>query len=150
MEVLDKKGRLFGVLNLIDLLVIALLAVVITGAYVRLSAPHRVAPAFPVGDNVTWIEVTLELPETQPWICDFALAGVVERDRRSGEPIAEVLGCAIQEGVPRVSIKLRAQADGTGGWAFDNARVVPGRTLRLETEACVLEGVVARVGAPGN
>ena len=148
MPLLDREGRLFGRLNLIDLAVIVSVCLIASVAYVRLTVPYRVAPPFALSKTIHWVQLDLQLPAQQTWTCDVAKPGVQELDPRSGAPIAEILGCAVVNGFPEVHLKVRAVMDASGRLLFENVRLVPGRKLTLETDACFLEGIVARVETP--
>lgn len=148
MAILDRDGRLFGRVNLIDLVVIVGVCLVVSVGYVRLTVPYRVAPPFALTETVQWVELDLQLPAEQTWTCDVAEAGIQELDPRSGEAVAEILGCAVVNGFPEVRVKVRAVRDGSGRLLFENDRLVPGRKLTLETDACILDGIVARVEMP--
>jgi hypothetical protein len=146
VTLLDKQGRLFGRLNLIDLLVIVAVCLLATVAYVRLTVPYRVAPPFALSETTHWTEVLLQIPAEQTWTCDVATKGIQELDPRSGEPTAEVLGCTTVNGFPQVHLKVRAVQDANGRLLFENDRLVPGRQLTIETDACTLDGIIAHVG----
>jgi len=146
MTLLDERGRLLGRLNLIDLLVVVVLCALVAAAYVRLTASYRVAPPFALPQTtVRWAEVELQLPQTYDWICDAATSGSQEHDPRSGDLVAEVLSCSLVEGLPHVRLRVCALEDTSARLLFKNDRLVPGRTLRIETENCILDGVVARI-----
>lgn len=145
MPLLDKKGRLLGRFNIFDLFVVCVVAALAAIAYVKLSAPQRVAPPFALEENRALVGVALQLPADQPWMCDYAKPGLAERDPRTGEAIAEVLGCAIREGFPTVELRVNAVRDSEGHILFEGHPLVPGRSLEINTDAAILSGVVRAV-----
>ena len=44
--------------------------------------------------------------------------------------------------------RVRAVRDGGGRLVFDDARLIPGGKLHIETETCFIDGVVAAVRVP--
>ncbi len=142
MPLLDKKGRLLGRFNIFDLFVVCVVAALAAIAYVKLSAPQRVAPPFASAETRVTVAVALQLPEDQPWICDYAKTGIAETDPRTGEPVAEVLGCGLRDGFPTVDLRLNAVRDNGGTVLFEGHPLLPGRSLEINTEAVILSGVV--------
>ena len=149
MRVTDEQGRLWGKVNVIDLGVVVAVCVVVVVAYVQLTAPYRVAPQFALPHTRTAVEVDLRLPPDQTWMERFVVTGLQQRDPRSGEIVAEVLGCrSTEDGGLAVDVRLVAVRDpgaGEGRLMFGNRRLVPGELLRIETEGCVIEGRIARI-----
>ncbi len=142
MPLLDKKGRLLGRFNIFDLFVVCVVAALAAIAYVKLSAPQRVAPPFASAETRVTVAVTLQLPEDQPWMCDYAKSGLAETDPRTGEPVAEVLGCNVRDGFPTVDLRLHAVRDDAGHILFEGHPLLPGRALELNTDAAIFSGVV--------
>ena len=145
MPLLDKEGRLLGRLNVFDLFVVCTVVALVFIAYFKLSAPHRVAPPFASEANRTAMLVALQLPPDQPWMCGYAKPGLGEIDPRTGEAIAEVLGCAVRDGFPVVDLRLHAVRDGEGHVLFEGQPLLPGRMLEINTEAAIFSGVVRSV-----
>lgn len=147
MPLLDKKGRLLGKFNIFDFFVVCVVIALATIAYVKLSAPHRVAPPFASETTRVELNVALQLPMDQPWMCDYAATGLNESDPRTGEPLAEVLGCAVREGFPVVDLRLHGVRDGAGHVLFEGQPLLPGRMLEINTNVAVFSGVVRSVSA---
>lgn len=145
MPLLDKKGRLLGRFNIFDLFVVSVVAALAAIAYVKLSAPQRVAPPFALEENRAPVGVALQLPADQPWMCDYARPGLSERDPRTGEAITEILGCTIREGFPTVDLRIHAVRDSEGRILFEGQPLVPGRSLEINTDTAILSGVVRAV-----
>jgi len=142
MPLLDRKGRLLGRFNIFDLFVVCVVAALAAIAYVKLSAPQRVAPPFASAETRVAVVVALQLPVDQPWMCDYAKGGLAEIDPRTGAPVAEVLGCAVRDSFPTVDLRLYAVRDDEGRILFEGQPLLPGRSLEINTDAAILSGVV--------
>jgi hypothetical protein len=154
MRFIDDKGRLFRKLNVIDLLIVLVVCLFVAVAYVKLTAPYRIAPQYPLPDSGEWIEVDIVLPSEQSWMKAFAAPGLTQLDARSGERIAQILGShENKDGLTVVVARVRAGRDRQGRKIFDRHLLVPGQKVRIETEECVIEGYVARLAeadSPGS
>lgn len=150
MPLLDERGRLLGKLNLFDLFVSLLVVTLVALTYFKLSSPYRVAPPYASNTSSVTVVASLQLPAEQAWMCEVIQAGNAELDPRTGQPRAEVRGCTVIDGVPVIELTVFAVRDDAGRLLFEGAPLLPGRTLQLETETAILEGVVQRVdsGAP--
>lgn len=145
MPLLDDRGRHLGKLNLFDLFVVVLVAALVALGYHKLTAPYRVAPPYALEENQITVQALLQLPADQAWMCEFAQPGIAETDPRTGEVRAEVTGCAVEAGLPVVTLRVHAVRDASGRLLFEGVPLLPGRELQLETETALLEGVVQRV-----
>lgn len=145
MPLLDKRRRVPGGANLFDAFIVGIVVVVAVLAYQRLSAPHRVAPPYALDSHRVVQRVDLQLPADQVWICGVIAPGQVERDPRTGDVQVEVLGCVVEAGLPILSLRVTAVRDGQDRVLFENAPLVPGRELEVDTEAALLKGVVRTV-----
>jgi len=150
VKLLDKQGRLFGWINLIDLVIVLTVAVLVAAAYARLTMPYRVAPSYAAPENVHWIEIDLQMPAGRDWLIPLVQPGLQERDPRSGQPVAEIVSCTAKDGVFTARLRVQAVGDPSSRLLFKNKRLAPGQTLRIETETCVLDGVVTRVLPDGG
>jgi len=145
MRLIDEKGRLPGRLNVVDLFVVVLVCLVVAVGYVKLAAPHRITPQHLLPKTRTWVEVEVRAPA---WLAPFASTGLVQRDPRSGEVVAEIVGCRqTADGAAAVAVQLLAARDAQGRLIFGDKLVVPGQWLLIETDGCVVEGAVCRVGS---
>ncbi|MCF6287030.1 MAG: DUF4330 family protein, partial [Candidatus Hydrogenedentes bacterium] len=142
MPLLDKNGRILGKLNLFDLFLVVVVAAVVVLAYQRLTVGYRVAPPYALESQQVVVSVDLQLPREQTWICDVATPEAEETDPRSGDARARILGCVLEDGVPVVSLRIFAVRDGAARILFKGSPLLPGRSLRLETDIVILEGVV--------
>ena len=145
MPLLDKDGRLLGRLNIFDLFVACVVVALVCIAYVKLSAPNRVAPPFASETSQAIAAVALQLPVDQPWMCDLAKPGLGEVDPRTGAPVAEVLGGSVREGLPVVDLRVHAVRDGAGHVLFEGQPLLPGRRLEINTDEAIFAGVVRSV-----
>lgn len=145
MPLLDHKGRLFGKLNLFDAFVIVIVVTLTVLVYRWLTVDYRVAPPYALDSTESVVRVELQLPRDQVWLCEVVVAGLEEVDPRSGEARARVLSCTVEAGVAIVVLYVYAVEDSAGRLLFEGVPLVPGRTLDLETETVLLNGVVRRV-----
>ncbi len=146
MPFIDEKGRILGKLNVIDLFVVALICLISTLGYLKLTAPHRVASPYPTSSNTKWITIELRLSDDKSWLIQKVVPGALQLDGRSGKPNAEIISATDtkNEG-PMVIVKVLASVDPQGRLVFGPALLVPGRELRIETSQCIVEGLVAAV-----
>ncbi len=146
MSLVDKRGRLFGLLNVLDLLMVLLVALVVAAAYVKLSPVHRPAPHTLLPENCVWADVVLRMPGEYAWMAEITAPGMLRRDPRSGEVDAEITGEQVLEnGDLAVSLRMLAAKDAQGRLVADGQALLPGRYMRIITENCVLSGMVYRV-----
>ena len=71
----------------------------------------------------------------------------MEVSPRGGEVVGEVIDCmqdATHGGFVLV-VKLRVVADAQHRMYFRGDRLVPGAKLRLDTEECIIDGLVAQI-----
>ena len=86
MQIIDHRGRLFGLINLVDLAVVLLVLVVAAAAYYRLGGGedqrHR--------EGGTPLEVLLEVSEVRQPTVDVLREGDIVYDHTTGEVIGEI------------------------------------------------------------
>ena len=70
MKVVNEKGRLFGKLNIIDLLAILVILIVIIFAGVKFLGGSKEAPA-PTGRLTYTVRVTAQRPEVADWVKNY-------------------------------------------------------------------------------
>ncbi|MBN2309743.1 MAG: DUF4330 domain-containing protein [Candidatus Hydrogenedentes bacterium] len=146
MGIIDEKGRLFGRLNVIDLLAVAIVCVLTAAVYVKLTSAYRLAPQYLLPREAFSVDVELRLPPDQAWMADYVAAGMRHVDAHSGRILAEILGV---EPTPGGSLAVRVRLLVVEGQLdrvlFNGTPVVPGQRLRIETERCVVEGCVSSI-----
>jgi len=146
---MDAEGRLLGRLNLVDatVLVGALFAGV--AAYHLLTEGNRVAPPFASEKNSAWRSVEIWLPPSRTFLKESLLPGALQRDPRTGEAIARIVGSRIVADTGlRVDMELWCQVDREGRVLYRSRLLLPGRELEIETESSVILGTVGRIGEP--
>ncbi|NIA15196.1 MAG: hypothetical protein GWP08_14080, partial [Nitrospiraceae bacterium] len=143
-------GRLFSIVNVIDLFVVVVVCLIVVVAYLRLSSARDVRSPYPLSSIIVWVDVELRLPPENVWMQSIVTPGLIQRDARSGDPIIEIVSCERDQdaGGLIVHARVRASRESGGRLVFDNARLIPGRKLRVETETCFIDGVVRAVRVP--
>ena len=146
MRFLDQKGRLLGWLNVIDLLAVLLVCALGAWSYAWLNRPHNIAQPYALETTIAWAEVVLRLPPHEAWLADHLIPGARQYDERSGQPVAELLNwTSAPDGSLLAQVRVQAVADARNRLIYDNALLIPGRLLRIETEAFLLEARISSV-----
>jgi hypothetical protein len=163
-SVLDEEGRLFGLVNVIDALVVLLFLAVVIAGFALVAGPS--------GPSETRY-VTLDLGSQPVHVADQISAGDRWRDVPGGGSltIADVYmfpgspgegGGGDDEGTGGVNVVVRAQVNGTvietdevtdaerSVIEFDGEPLRFGRTLEIETLEYVVEGTVTGVEPTGE
>jgi len=148
MEILDEKGRLFGVVNVVDALVVLLvLAVVAAGAALVLGSEPEPEPA--EEPNIASTHATLDLG-TQP---DYIVARLNEGDTYSpgGTDNLTITDVRLEPrtngdtaAVVRVELETELTDDDT--LQYDGAPPRLGRTLQVVTDEYQVEGTLTDTG----
>jgi len=148
VTLLDREGRLFGRVNILDAAV--LLGAVLAGAaaYHLLTSGNRVAPPFALPENSAWVDTTLWLPPGEAFLQDSLTPGDLQREPRTGEPIAELVSSHLNLRGFWVELRLYAQRDAEGRWLYRDRQLLPGRELEIETQNVVILGKVASFAPP--
>jgi hypothetical protein len=148
VPLLDRDGRLFGRVNILDAAV--LLGAVLAGvaAYHLLTAGNRIAPPFALPENSAWVSATLWMPPGEAFLQNSFTPGDLQRDPRTGEPIAELISSHVNLRGFWVELRLYAQRDAEGRWLYRDRHLLPGRELEIETSNVVLLGKVAALSPP--
>ena len=116
---------------LVDVLVVLVLTLGVVAGYRHLSEPYRAAPG-PHHEDA--------------WLEQHVSQGAVERDTRTGEVLAELLETRRgNAGFLLVQARLHVARDDEGRAYFREQLLLPGRRVRLNTTACIVEGKVAHV-----
>lgn len=145
MPLEENTRRTPGKFNLFDVFVVAVLLAAVVLLYQRLTVDYRVAPPYALEENQVRATIDLQLPRDMAWLCDEAVAGQADVDPRTGAARARVTDCSVLDGLATVALDVNAVRDGAGRLLYRGEPLIPGRTLRIETEKVVLEGVVRRV-----
>ena len=81
MKVLDEKGKLFGKINLIDLIVIVVLVLILVAVGWKLAG-SRIADA--IESNAPVMEYEVLCTEIDPDTCDYAVAHIGDQLMSNG------------------------------------------------------------------
>ena len=108
MKMIDEKGRLFGVLNIVDILIIVFAAAVVGGACVFMKKNITKSRA-----SATY-NITLELKNVEKDFCDSILPGKTVMDRIQNEPFGRLDDVRIK---PSVEYNVSSE-DGTVSKVF--------------------------------
>lgn len=93
MKMIDEKGKLFGVLNIVDILIIVFAAAVVGGAYVFMK--NNITKSTPT----TTYNVTLELKNVEKDFCDSIIPGKTVMDRVQNKPFGTLNDVRIEPSV---------------------------------------------------
>lgn len=152
-DVIDEKGKLFGVINIIDLLVVLVfVSVVIAGAaLVFQSGAEATDPASePVNESTTVVVETTVAPyvadairDGSPVLDDISSVGDVHvvdtievNDTQTGRETRYRV---------RFTATLVTQSDDNGLPEFRGERLYVGQTVRLDLGTTVVDGVVVDI-----
>lgn len=93
MKMIDEKGKLFGVLNIVDILIIVFAAAVVSGAYVFMK--NNITKSTPTATY----NVTLELKNVEKDFCDSIIPGKTVMDRVQNKPFGTLNDVRIEPSV---------------------------------------------------
>lgn len=162
LDLLDDRGRLFGLVNVVDALVVLLVAAVVVAgvAFVLQPAPEPPEPSeSPEPPETTPIQVTLQMTDVQPYLSDAIREGMSASDgNQTIATITEVerspstLIVTDQNGQVLVrehptredlSIVARIETHETaGGFTFKEEPVEIGSTITLDLGNVTIDGTV--------
>lgn len=145
MAFLDAKGRVFGLVNVIDLLAAVLVVAAGAGIYSFYLRNAYMAEPFRHEGPREWIRVEVRLDPEDGWIGEHIEPGALQRNTRTGAPMAEIEDVQLQEGRVSVAVRLRAYVSGDRAPVYDRKPVVPGRRLEFETGSVAFEGRVVSI-----
>ncbi len=140
MKLIDNKGRLFGKINLLDLVVLlAVLAVAGRFAYGKLSGPA----AAPTGQDQV-IEMTFRLPAVTQWTVDAIQVGDEVYDSKSNTRMGKIV-----ETWTEPAVVVREMPDGivphVSDTHFDLYVTVRG-PARVSPNGITMSGIEVKVG----
>ena len=147
MVVVDKKGRFFGLFNIVDV-ALALALVLVGGAvYLKLSAPQRGALDAYQSRADVWIDVVVWVPPERAWLAESLTPGLERHDDRSGRVSAIVKEVETTEaGGLEVRVRLQAAREKNARYFWGGKPVLPGERIRIRLDDALLEGWLR--GAP--
>ncbi len=146
MPVMDKKGRFFGLFNVVDV-ALALALVLAGGAvYLKLSAPQRGALDHYQSREDAWIDVVIWLPPERAWLAESLTSGQEQRDHRSGRVSAVLQKVEITEGGGlEAHVRLRGTQEEEARYFWGGRHLLAGERIRIRLEEALLEGWLRRV-----
>ena len=149
MRWIDGQGRLFGRLNVIDLVIVVLVCVLTALAYSVIVKRYRTVSPYPLSSNTGWVRTELRLTPERAVLQSFITPGLKELSVRNGLPVAEILLCSgTPDGGLLVSVRLCVSRDKANRIYYEGTPLLPGRSLRINTNACIIEGFVASTPVP--
>lgn len=96
MKILDEKGRLFGKINLIDLIVILVLVFIVAAVGWKLAG-NRIASAVENLGGVPTVRYEVLCTNVDPDTCDYAVAHIGEQLMSNGDMVdAHITDCVIE------------------------------------------------------
>jgi hypothetical protein len=156
MEVIDEKGRVFGVVNVIDLLVVVfLLAVAAAGVALVMADSGS-------GESTEPVTLTVQTEEVEPYVAESIPGGgtieggnVTSVESKTVRPATIITendsGAALARDHPRLkTVELRVTVEAerrNGNLYFDNRRLYIGSEIGLDFGTTVLSGNVTVVEA---
>lgn len=142
MELLDDEGNLFGVVNVIDALVVLLvLAVVVAGAALVFGGEESQGP------TIESTHVTLDLGQQPTYIVSEITAGDTYAAGPNSRLTLTDVYLTPQGGNTRVIVRAEVQAPvSEGGLSYGDAPLRLGRTLDIATNRYQVGGQIRAVG----
>jgi hypothetical protein len=143
MQVIDDEGRLFGAVNIIDLLVVlAVLAVVIAGVALVFSGDDG-----GTGPTLATTNVTLDLGTQPEYIVEQINEGDTHEPATNSELVLTDVAVSPQDGQTRVLVSARLTAPESSETVnYNGAPPRLGRTLSIITDLYEVGGTITRVG----
>lgn len=143
MRLIDPHGRFLGLINVIDAAIVLTVCALAAIGYHLLASQHRILTPQGLARDTVWVRTELQLPSDRRFLFDTIKPGLKQPDLRTGAPVAEVSGCQKRtDGSVLVTLRLSAARDPQGHLFYDGRRLVPGRPLTIETQACIIKGLV--------
>lgn len=148
MPILDKKGRFFGRLSIIDAAIVLVVCVLAAALYGAVTRMYRVPAPYPADPHHEWLAVDIRLPRGQSWMADHIEPGARQLSARDRIPMAEIVEASLlPSGGVAVRVRLYVVRDTEGRPVWDNELVVAGRNVLIRTPSCYVEGRVSSVGS---
>jgi hypothetical protein len=146
VELIDDDGKLFGVINVIDLLVVlTVLAVVVAGAALVLSGSDEEA-----GPTLSTTNVTLDLGTQPEYIVEQINEGDTYEPGANSELVLTDVALSPQDGQTRVLVSAQLTAPENGETVnYNGAPPRLGRGLSVVTDVYEISGTITNIGG-GN
>jgi hypothetical protein len=136
LKILDEKGRLFGKLNLIDLLVVLVILAVVVGVFWKLAGDEVTEAIAPASEVTLEYEVLCTAINND--VCDYAVSHIGGQMMSNGDLIdGYVVDCVVEP-----YITTSNDADGNTVAVVDQARSNLRFTLRATVSASDLTNSV--------
>ena len=144
MKIVDQNGRLFGKLNIIDLLVILVIVVAVAALGMKLFGNDAVEAVTSPEVKITYQVVCEDVPEA---VADYCKAHTGEQLLSSGKLLnAHITGCeAVQaeDGVIDLYFTVEGTSSFTGHtYAMDSQEVRVGMEHLVKTSSIECEGII--------
>ena len=129
-KIIDERGRLFGVINIIDVIVIILAVVLVCGVYVKFSKNERTAAGSSSLEKVTY---QMEIKTVREGLCGDLKEGDKVWNQESGVELGTITGVSV---TPAELPKSLADGTYVSGSVQDRYDVV----LTIEGDCQILNG----------
>lgn len=141
MDIIDDQGRIFGLVNIIDLLVVLLaLAIVMAGAALITSpTPPESSPTSPTTPDTHTQVVTFRTTPQPEYVVDAIPTGAVPTDEIVAVNEKSVTTNNDSLSVATVQVELRVTLEGNFT-RFGGDRLYIGRSLRLDFGRTIVDG----------
>ena len=151
MKIIDEKGRLFGKINLIDLLVIVLVIAIIAAVGWKLVGKKA---AVSVSDNTHEMTFTVLFEDQPAEVAQFAETQIGKQLVNNAKLVsAEVTGCEAVSSIRTLghvdlSVTVKATATYSGNvWTVGSQEVRVGYEYILKTSEFELTGIISDMEA---
>lgn len=151
MQLIDERGRLFGVVNVVDALVVLLvLAVVVAGAALVLGGDESAEPAEPTEPPGQARTLTVSTGAIPPSVASLVSTGDA-LGLGSDATITDVYLTPAGGNNVQATLRIRATDDRPGGvFTVDGTAIRAGQSLTLASDAYQLQGRVDDTNATGS
>jgi hypothetical protein len=141
------ESSMFSKIRAVDIAIVLLAVTIGMGTYVW--AGRTPATGGMGTPRLDWETIAIHVGPDQAWLREFVQPGLQRLDPRNQQPVAEVVGVEdAPEGAFIVRARVMAAHYPNGAVLFDAKPLLPGQNIRLETQKCVIEGRIRRVGLP--
>ena len=156
MKIIDEKGRLFGKINLIDLLVVLLIVAVLAAVVWKLGGSRAVGKkaAASVSDNTHEMTFTVLFEDQPAEVAQFAETQIGKQLVNNAKLVsAEVTGCEAVSSIRTLghvdlSVTIKATATYSGNvWTVGSQEVRVGYEYILKTSEFELTGIISDMEA---